>query len=253
MDFTTFPPFALALEAASALLSALSSALAPLVGASSAALAVVLLTLAVRAALVPLGAMQVRAEVQRRRLAPRLAELQRRHKKNPERLQRETLELYRSEGVSPFAGMLPALAQLPFVSTLYLVFVSPTIGGHPNGLLVETFADVPLGRTAIQVLGSPTVWPDVLVPAVLVVLISVTAWFTRRQSLRMMASQPPAAQASPMAGMMRGMTWLSFATAVIAVFVPLAAALYLTVSTAWTLTERTLLRARTARKEPRAV
>src|SRR5690606_17913703 len=93
VDFTTFPPFALALEAASALLTALSSALAPLVGASSAALAVVLLTLAVRAALVPLGAMQVRAEVQRRRLAPRLAELQRRHKKNPERLQRETLEL----------------------------------------------------------------------------------------------------------------------------------------------------------------
>src|SRR5690606_10314410 len=104
VDLTTFPPLALALESASALLTALSGALAPLVGASSAALAVVLLTVAVRALLIPLGAMQVRAEARRRRLAPRLTELRRRHATHPERLQRETLELYRTEGVSPFAG-----------------------------------------------------------------------------------------------------------------------------------------------------
>lgn len=247
MDLTTFPPLALALESASALLTALSGALAPLVGASSAALAVVLLTVAVRALLIPLGAMQVRAEARRRRLAPRLTELRRRHATHPERLQRETLELYRTEGVSPFAGMLPALAQLPIVSTLYLVFVSPAIGGRPSGLLTETLVDVPLGRSALQVLGSPTVWPDVLVPLALVGLISITAWCTRRQSLRMMATQPGADPANPMAGMLRGMTWLPFASAVIAVFVPLAAALYLTVSTAWTLIERTLLRRRSAR------
>jgi YidC/Oxa1 family membrane protein insertase len=43
------------------------------------------------------------------------------------------------------------------------------------------------------------------------------------------------------------LSWLSFTTVVIASFVPLAAALYLAVSTTWTFAERTILRRRAAR------
>lgn len=94
-------------------LTRLSDLLTPLAGASAAALAVMLVTLLVRALLIPVGISQAKAEQTRARLAPKLRELQRRHKKNPERLQKETMALYRAENTSPFAGMLPVLAQAP--------------------------------------------------------------------------------------------------------------------------------------------
>ena len=240
MDFSAFPPLAAVLDAAHSALLGLAGILEPLVGPAAAALAIVLVTLAVRALLLPLGVLQVRAEVTRRRLAPRLAELQRRYRKNPERLQRETLELYRAEGVSPFAGMLPALAQVPIVSVLYGVAVSPTLNGHPNALLGETLFGAPLGLSVPALASGPAV----LVPLALLLGMAVVAWFTRRQTLRMAAAGPAAD--GPLAGMTGPLSWLAFLTVVVAAFVPLAAALYLAVSTTWTFVERTLLRRRSS-------
>jgi YidC/Oxa1 family membrane protein insertase len=238
VDFTAFPPLAALLDAAHSALLGLAGLLEPLAGSVAAALAIVLVTLAVRAALLPLGVLQVRAEVARRRLAPRLAELQRRWKKNPEKLQTATLELYRSEGVSPFAGIWPALAQVPIVSVLYGVAVSAQLNGHPNELLTQTLFGAPLGLSLPGLLASPTV--AVFVPLALLAAMAVVAWFTRRQTLRMSAATPAAE------GMAGALSWLSFTTVLIAAFVPLAAALYLTVSTTWTFVERTLLRRRLA-------
>lgn len=242
MDFTAFPPLAAVLDTAHAALLGLADLLAPLAGPAAAALAIVLVTLAVRALLLPLGVLQVRAEVARRRLAPKLAELQKRYKKNPEALQRKTLELYRDAGVSPFAGLWPALAQAPIVSVLYGVAVSPVLNGHPNELLSETLFGAPLGLSVPGMLASPG--PALLVPLALLLGMAVVAWFTRRQMLRMSAAAP--ATEGPLAGATGALSWLSFLTVVIAVFVPLAAALYLAVSTTWTFAERTILRRRLA-------
>ena len=240
MDFSAFPPLAAILDAAHAGLLALTALLEPLAGSAAAALAIVLVTLAVRAALIPLGVLQVRAEVTRRRLAPKLAELQRRWKKNPEKLQAATLDLYRSEGVSPFAGILPALAQVPIVSVLYGVAVSAQLNGHPNELLTETLFGAPLGLSLPALVAAPGL--ELLVPLALLLIMAVVAWFTRRQTLRLAAAAPTAE--GPLAGMTGMLSWLSFTTVLIAAFVPLAAALYLTVSTTWTFVERTVLRKR---------
>jgi YidC/Oxa1 family membrane protein insertase len=240
MDFSAFPPLAAVLDAAHTFLLWLAAVLTPFAGAAAAALAIVLVTLTVRAALIPLGVLQVRAETARRRLAPRIADLQKRYRKNPETLQRKTLELYRDAGVSPFAGLLPALAQLPVVSVLYGVAVSPTLNGHPNELLTETLFGAPLGHTFTTMLATPA--PSLLVPIALLAVMTVVAWFTRRQTLRMAAAAPAAE--GPLANATRILSWLSFTTVVIALFVPVAATLYLTVSGAWTLVERTILRRR---------
>ncbi len=90
MDLYAFPPIAALLDGAHALLMGLADLLEPLAGAASAAAAVVLVTLLVRAALIPVGISQAKAERTRARLAPRIAELRRRHANDPERLQRET-------------------------------------------------------------------------------------------------------------------------------------------------------------------
>lgn len=237
MDLSAYPPLAALLDGAHNLLVGLAELLTPLAGDTAAALTIVLVTLLVRAALVPLGVRQVRAEITRRRLAPQLAELRKRYRKNPELLQRKTMNLYRDEGVSPFAGFLPALAQLPVISLLYGVAVSPTLNGHPNDLLGETLAGASLGSSLTRMIGAGD-WPALLVPVGLLAVIGVTAWLTRQQTLRLaLGSQDPtAARMSQVTG------WLPFLSVVISAFVPLAAVLYITVSTVWTFAERTVLR-----------
>ncbi|MGN6198687.1 YidC/Oxa1 family membrane protein insertase, partial [Humibacter sp.] len=119
MDPFSFPPFAAVLDGAAALITGLTSAFATVAPTGVAALAaIVLVTVAVRAALLPVGLANARAQVARGRLAPRLRELQRRHRKDPTTLSRKTQELYAAEGVSPFAGVLPTLLQIPVVSVV---------------------------------------------------------------------------------------------------------------------------------------
>jgi YidC/Oxa1 family membrane protein insertase len=231
-DFTVdpfnFPPIAAVLDAAYGVVIGLTHLIHPLVGASAAAVAIVLITIAVRAALIPVGASQVKAEWGRRRLAPQLLELQRRHKKNPPKLQQKTMELYKNEGVNPFGGMLPALAQAPIVSIVYALFIRGTVGGQQNALLSAELLGVPLGAHALT--------PGAIgLFAVLLTVMAVVAWITRRTTLRLAL---PGQAVPPL------LTWLPFITVVFASLVPLAATIYLTVSTAWTLGERALLRRR---------
>ena len=195
MDIFAFPPLAALLNAAYGALAGLSDLLTPLAGASAAALAVVLVTLLVRALLIPVGISQAKAEQTRARLAPRLRELQRRHKKNPERLQKEMLELYRSENTSPFAGMLPVLAQAPVVGILYTLFLRPEIAGHPNELLTHDLFGAPLGTSLVSALFGGTATPATfLVFGVLLSLepafATLAGWLILGQdatSLRMLA------------------------------------------------------------------
>ena len=76
MDLYAFPPIAALLDGAYAVLMALAALLEPVIGIASAAAAVVLVTLLVRAALIPVGVSQAKAEQTRARLAPKLAALQ---------------------------------------------------------------------------------------------------------------------------------------------------------------------------------
>jgi len=238
VDLFAFPPFALLLDLATRALLALTLLLEPLAGGLAAALAVVVVTLAVRVLLLPVGVSQARAEQTRARLAPRLRALQERWRKNPERLQRETLQLYRDEGSSPFAGILPVLAQAPVVGLLYAVFLHAQVGGHANTLLTHDVFGVPLGRSLLGALTTGTTDAATLaVFGLLVVVIAGVAELTRRL-LRPAVDPSAPAWTTGMLGV------LQFTTAVVALFVPLAAGLYLTVTTAWTLGQRLLLRRR---------
>jgi hypothetical protein len=93
----------------------------------------------------------VKAEGTRRRLYPRLIELQRRHRKDRVTLQQKTAELYRAENSSQFAGFLPVLAQIPVLSVVYTLFVRITIDGHANTLLDHQLFSAPLGGSFLQI------------------------------------------------------------------------------------------------------
>lgn len=231
MNLYEFAPIAALLEGASALLTGLTELLEPFAGASAAALAVVLATLGVRLALTALTRSQVRAELHRERLAPQLRALQQRWAKRPEELQKRMMALYKDEGTSPFAGMLPALAQSPVLLVVYGVFTHPLIGGEPNALLGQSFAGAELGGS---LLNDPSGWlPHVL----LLIAIAGVAALHRLVALRRMA-----ASGTEAGGLARALTWIPFAVVLVAAFVPLAAALYLAVGTAFTLVERLVWR-----------
>ncbi|MEV4101368.1 membrane protein insertase YidC [Nonomuraea sp. NPDC049649] len=197
-----------------------------------AALGIVLFTLAVRLLLLPLGIRQARSARVRERLAPRMRELRKRFGRDPERLARETSALYAKEGSSPFAGILPGLAQLPFV---WLMF---RVATHPTALAGHDLFGAPLGQ---QVAAVAAHYGLVSVPfsvfALVLVLMAVVAWLSSRTVRASLTEDQPEfmRKAAPL---------LPFGSLLAAAVLPLAAGLYLLVSTAWTAGERAALATR---------
>lgn len=232
------------------LLFHLADALHPLCGASATAAAIVTLTVCVRLALHPLARAAARGERARAELAPKLAELKRKHGKNPERLQRAASELYAKEGTSPLAGFLPTLVQLPVFFVMYRLF---STGKGGRALLDHTLWGAPLGGRWADALGhGGPVGAQGLVYLGLFVLVGAVATWTYRRNRKAAADRPaPAAGEAALPGaavMAKVAPLLSFGTLVTAAVVPLAAGLYLVTTTTWTAVERAYLqRARAPR------
>jgi len=248
MDPSSLPLVSTVLDAAYRALTNLTHLFEPLLGELAAASVVVVLTLVVRAVLIPVGVAQAKAEVVRARLAPRLAALGRKHPDDPQALQRATMQLYADEGTTPLAGCLPLLVQAPVVGVIYALFARQEIAGHANALLGHTLFGTPLGLSLARSLGGGLV-PTLVVFGVIVGAIVLVGELTRRASMPGGALAPPAAQNAPVGPLatphvQRVLGVLPFMTAVIACFVPLAAALYLLVTVTWTLVQRVVLRRR---------
>jgi YidC/Oxa1 family membrane protein insertase len=85
-------------------------------------LSIILLTVVVRAALLPLAVKQFRSMQALQRIAPHLKVLQEKYKDDKQRLQQETMKFYQQHKVNPFASCLPLVAQLPvFLSLFYML------------------------------------------------------------------------------------------------------------------------------------
>ncbi len=85
-------------------------------------LAIVGLTVVIRAVLFPLFMRQMKAMQELQRLAPHLKALQEKYKDDKQRQQQEIMNFYREHKVNPFASCLPLLLQLPvFVSLFYML------------------------------------------------------------------------------------------------------------------------------------
>ncbi len=224
-----------------------ATAIEPLFGPAAMAVAIVVCTLAVRAALHPLARAAARGEKARTALAPQLAALQRTHKGNPERLQKAMADLYATTGASPLAGCLPTLLQMPVFFVMYHLF---STGG--GGLLEHTLLGAPLGGHWSQALADGGVFgPQGRVYLGLFLLIgAVATWnFRRARAGAAKAPAPAAGGALPgMASLSKVLPLLSFGTLVTVAVVPLAAGLYMVTTTTWTACERALLHR--DRKEP---
>ncbi|MBR1457201.1 MAG: membrane protein insertase YidC [Oscillospiraceae bacterium] len=87
--------------------------------------AVILFALAVNLILTPFMAKSKKSMMRSTRLQPKIAELQRRHEGNPQKLNAEMQKLYREEGVNPMSGCLWSLIPFPILIALYSVIRQP--------------------------------------------------------------------------------------------------------------------------------
>ena len=83
---------------------------------------IILLTVAVRLALLPLTIRQFRSMQGLQRLAPEMKVLQEKYKDDRQRQQQEMMKLYREHKVNPLGSCLPLLLQLPvFLALFYML------------------------------------------------------------------------------------------------------------------------------------
>lgn len=85
--------------------------------------AIILLTMAVRAAFYPVNKKQIEAMKGMQRIQPEVKKIQERYANDREKLNLEMMELYRRHKVNPLAGCLPMLVQLPVFIGLYNVLL----------------------------------------------------------------------------------------------------------------------------------
>jgi YidC/Oxa1 family membrane protein insertase len=240
--------FGVPVDAVYHIVFALTSVLTPVLGGLAAVVGIVVCTVAVRLLVTPLTFRALRGQAAQARLAPELQRLRQQYAKQPDRLQRELTALYQREGTSMFAGFAPLLVQWPVFTVLYLLFRSPTVGGAPNRLLSRDLLGVPLGSHWLSGAGALSAHGAVFL-GVLAVL-AAACWLAARSARRVL---PQTALANPAAGgaasspqALTAVTKvLPYVTVLIAVFAPLAGAIYLVTSTGWSAAERLVFAART--------
>lgn len=88
-------------------------------------IALVLFTVIMRAALVPVAIKQQKSMVKMQLYQPRIQEIQKKYANNREKMSEEMSKLYAEEGYNPMIGCLPMLIQLPIIFGLYDVIQRP--------------------------------------------------------------------------------------------------------------------------------
>lgn len=133
------------------------------------------LAFVIRVALIPLYVQQLKASKEMQALAPYIKRLQTRYKDNKQKLQEETLKLYREHGVNPLGGCLPLLVQFPI-----LIAVFYAIRLHNDQFKEATWAWIgsPLSHAYSHILATSLSQPD----WVLLFLYAISMYFSVRMT-----------------------------------------------------------------------
>lgn len=133
---------------------------------------VILFTILVKLCILPLNIKQTKSMREMQALQPELQKLQKKYKNNPEKLNAETMKLYKLYKVSPMAGCLPLLIQLPIIYALFGALREPTKWVFTNGdasAVSQQFLWIPS-------LQNPDPW--YILPILCVVFTFITQKFT---------------------------------------------------------------------------
>lgn len=101
-------------------------------------MAIILLTVLVKAVLYPLSAASYKSMANMRRVAPKMKRLQERYADDRQKLSQEMMNLYKKEQVNPLGGCLPMLLPMPiFIALYWVLFESVELRQAPFFLWIE--------------------------------------------------------------------------------------------------------------------
>jgi YidC/Oxa1 family membrane protein insertase len=146
----------------------------------SLALAIIILTLIIRAALIPLTRKQLSSTRKMQMIQPQLKALQQQYRGDPQTLMAEQRKLYKENGVSMYGGCLPLLVQMPFLYALYDSMFT-LIGNNPDKILGDLYPFVPHVSLPLPQSQIWFVWTSLAVPDTLHILPIIAALLTFAQ------------------------------------------------------------------------
>ncbi|HLP44031.1 MAG TPA: YidC/Oxa1 family membrane protein insertase [Candidatus Nanoarchaeia archaeon] len=91
---------------------------------ADAGVAIVIFTIIVKLILFPLSKKAVTTQLKMKKVEPELNALKEKYKDDKQLHAKKTMELYKDNGINPFAGIILILIQLPIILALYKVFLS---------------------------------------------------------------------------------------------------------------------------------
>jgi YidC/Oxa1 family membrane protein insertase len=153
-------------------------------------LAIILFTFCLKLLFFPLANYSYRSMSKMKLLGPKMQALKEIHKDDPQAMQRETMALYKSEGVNPASGCLPMLIQIPIFFSLYKVlYVTIEMRHAPfYGWIHDLSAEDP--TNIFNLFGLLPFHPALLLPMLhlgaLPLIMGATSWAQQRLN-------PPAA------------------------------------------------------------
>ena len=140
-------------------------------------LAIICLTLIVRAIMFPIAQKQFQSMAAMRKIQPKMKALQERFKDDKQRQQQEIMKLYQAEKINPAAGCLPLVLQIPVFYALYKTLVVSVEMRHQPFILWIKDLSAPDPLTPINLFGllhfTP---PAMLAIGVLPILVGATQW-----------------------------------------------------------------------------
>ena len=140
-------------------------------------LAIIALTLLTNLLLFPLTRVSFMSMKRMQLVQPQMNKLKEQHKKNPEKLNREMMELYRKHKVNPFGGCLPMLLQMPIFIALYVALSKSVILINSKLLWIQ---DLSLPDSVPLPLALPFVGKDVhVLPLIMVAAMVVQQKMTQ--------------------------------------------------------------------------
>jgi YidC/Oxa1 family membrane protein insertase len=215
-------------------------------------LSIVLLTVMIRTALIPLFVKQINSSRNMQLLQPKVKELNEKFGHDRERLGQETMKLYKDEGVNPMASCMPLLLQMPIFLALFYVLNSVSratdasqVLGHffqQDFTLVQSLqqADIFGASIAATFLPFTSIGAVQIVAMTLIVLMTVVLFITQLQLLR--KNMPPEAMTGPMAQQQKMMLYMfPVIYAIGGVSIPIGVLIYWLTTNLWTMGQQYIL------------
>ncbi len=219
-------------------------------------LAIVGLTVVVRAALIPIFVRQIKNQRRMLEIAPQLKKIQDKYKGKKdqfsrEAMSRETMELYKKTGTNPLSSCLPLLLQMPVFFSLFQVLNGAQSGkagvGPLNSTLAQQFGNATLFGVAPlhqSFQGAMNAHPPqvavMVIAAVMVVLMTGSQFLTQLQIVS--KNMSPETKASPQFKQQRILLYLLPFVFLFSGFAfPLGVMFYWLTSNLWTMGQQFLV------------